>query len=156
MAQKKIITLQNAEIALRNFAGKEGQYNPAGKRNFIVFLEQETSDILVREGWNVKWTNPRDDEQQPRPFLRVEVSYKNIPPEVYKITSKGAKIALGEDDIQILDWAEIENIDLSISGYEWEMNGKTGIKAYLRKMYVKTYEDELDQLYSELHDLRDG
>ena len=52
----------------------------------------------------------------------------------------------------MLDWAEIENIDLTINPSHWEVNGNSGIKAYLRSAYVTIYEDELDELYSNVPD----
>jgi hypothetical protein len=48
----------------------------------------------------------------------------------------------------MLDWAEFENIDLIVSGYDWDVNGKQGTKAYLKKMYVTLVEDELDRKYA--------
>ncbi|NMC58666.1 MAG: hypothetical protein GYA51_04660, partial [Candidatus Methanofastidiosa archaeon] len=51
MAKKNVgvtknIIVENARIAFRNFSGKEGKYNPAGRRNFCVFLDPKTAEEL--------------------------------------------------------------------------------------------------------------
>ena len=56
------IRIENAKIRFRNFSGKEGRFNPAGRRNFCVFLDDDTANDLKDEGWNIKWLNPRAED----------------------------------------------------------------------------------------------
>lgn len=145
------ILMEGVRIIFRNFAGKEGKYNREGDRNFAVLLDDEMANTLAADNWNVKWLNPRNEEEEehPQAYLPVSLSYKGRPPRVVMITSRG-RTNLDEDQVEILDWANILNVDLIVRPYEWMVNNKTGIKAYLQSIYVTIEEDALERKYNEL------
>jgi len=146
----KRLTIENAQIAFRNFAGKEDKFNPAGSRNFCILLDPEIAETLKRDGWNIRQLNPRDEGDRPQDYMSVAVKYDFRPPKIILISpSTGNKTYLDVETVHILDWADIENIDLMITPYHWEVNNKSGIKAYLKKMFVILEEDELEQKYAE-------
>lgn len=145
------IRIENAKIRFRNFSGKEGRFNPAGRRNFCVFLDDDTANDLADEGWNIKWLNPRTEDDEPQAYIQVAVSYANVPPKVWLVNSK-QKTLLDENTISTLDWAELEEVDLVIRPYNYDVNGKSGVKAYLKTMYAKIVEDEFADKYEDVPD----
>ena len=145
------INIENARIGFRNFSGREGKFNPAGSRNFCVFIDVDAAEILEEDGWNIKWLEPRDEEEAPQAYLQVAVSYENYPPRILLITSSG-KTMLDEDTVSLLDWAEIKNVDLIVRPYNWEVNEKTGVKAYCKSMYITIIEDEFEKKYNNVPD----
>ena len=151
MAKQNRLAIENAKIGFRNFSGKEGKFNPAGRRNFCVFLNPKDADMLQEDGWNIKTLKPRDESEDPVPYLKVSVNFDNVPPQVIMITRNG-KTRLDEDSVDILDWAEIENVDVIITPYTWEVNGNSGIKAYLKSIYVTLVEDEFESKYANVPD----
>lgn len=158
MAKNNIenIKIENARIVFRNLSGKPDKFNPqGGKRSFSVVIDDpEFANELKREGWNIKQFNPSpDSDEELAHFISVKVSYNNIPPHIYLCTSKN-KTLLNEDTVGQLDYAEISNVDIVITPYQYEMSGRSGISAYVKTMYVTVVEDEFASKY-EYDDLDD-
>lgn len=144
------VLMEDIRIVFRNFAGKEGQYNREGDRNFAVLLSNDVAEMMARDGWNVKVLKPREEGDEPQPYLPVSVSFKGRPPTIVMITSRGRN-TLGEDEIELLDWADIKMVDLIVRSYVWgPINGKSGVKAYMKSIYITINEDELELKYADL------
>ena len=148
MAYKKTnnIMIEDARLIFKNFSGEESKFNRAGNKNFCVVLDHDMADDLAAEGWNIKYLRPREDGEEPTPYLQVTVAYGNIPPKVIMIAGRN-KTPLDSVSIGTLDYAEIANVDLVIRPYNWEVNGKQGIKAYLKTMYVEIEQDAFASKY---------
>ena len=127
------IVMENARLIFKNFSGEESKFNRKGNRNFCVVLDPEVADDLIKDGWNVRFLRPREDGEEPTPYLQVSVMFGNFPPKVVMIAGKN-KTPLDEDSIDTLDYAEIANVDLIIRKKKWAVNGKSGVKAYFYTM----------------------
>lgn len=153
------VLMEGVRIIFRNFEGKEGRFNKPGDRNFgVIIPDRETAEVMAKDGWNVKWLQPREDvaaeagaeEDTETPWLPVKVAFdKGRPPRVAMITSRG-RTNLDESSVDMLDWADITNVDLIVRPYNWDVNGKQGTSAYLQSLYVTIEEDELEKKYAEL------
>jgi hypothetical protein len=146
------IVMEDVRIVFRNFAGKEGQYNREGDRNFAVLLDDPLAETLLKDGWNVKRLKAREEGDVEQAYLSVSVGFKILPPRIVMITSRG-RTTLSEEEVELLDWADIRTVDLIIRPYEWVVNGKNGIKAYLKSLFITIQEDALDLKYADIEDV---
>ena len=146
----KEVVMESVQIGFRNFEGREGPYNRKGDRDFVVFLDREFAEELDKEGWNIKWPKPNDyinpEEDDRNPYLPVSVGFDYYPAKVYIISNENVTM-VGQDEVEMLDWAELENVDLVIRPYEWEVNGNSGIKAYLKAGYFTIVTNAFDDKY---------
>jgi hypothetical protein len=145
------VIFEDATIKFRNFSGAEGKFSPAGKRTFHLLLDEAQAAAMKADGWNVKFLTPYEEDDIPQAHIEVEARWKGFPPRVILITSRG-KTALDESMVNILDWAEFNNIDLIINPSRWEVNGNSGVKAYLKSGYFTLHEDALELKYRDVPD----
>jgi hypothetical protein len=146
------VLMEGVRLIFRNFAGKEGKYNAEGDRNFGVVIDDATAEAMLADGWNVKYLKPREDDEDetPTPWLPVAVGYgKGRPPRIVVITSRG-RTNLDEHAVEMLDWADITNVDMIVRPYHYEVRGDKGVKAYVQSLYATIEEDELEKKYADL------
>lgn len=154
MAEEITEMFEGVRLIFKNFTGRETMYNQAGSRNFGILLTPEQADYLSSNGWNVKTTKEREGDDGEvlgnEPFLPVAVGYKGRPPTVVLISSRG-RTNLGQDEVEMLDYADIADVDVMVRAYDWVLkSGASGRKAYLKSIYVTINEDELALKYADV------
>lgn len=93
--------VKNARIMFPNFAGEEGDYNAAGKRNFRLQIDKEFADELMERGVNVSIRPPRDDDDEPQYLIKIGI-YRNS--DVRILSGK----AMTQLDYENLDYVDKE------------------------------------------------
>lgn len=148
--KKKIppIKIEGAKIIYKNFSGRARQYNAAGLRNFHVVLDNDLARTLAADGWNVRWHEPKTEDQDRWASLKVAVRFDNYPPRVFLVSADHkVKTNLTADTVSLLDDAELENIDLIITPSQWVTPEGSGVKAYLKTMYAVLSPNDLEAKY---------
>lgn len=145
------LEIENARLIFRNFAGKPDKYNAKGGiRKFGVIIDPDKAEALRDEGWNIKMLPPKQDDGEPLFYLSVKLQYGEYrQPNVFLITN-GHKQLLEEDTVASLDYAELQYVNLVISPYYWEVNGKSGINAYLKTGYFEIVTDSFADRYEDI------
>lgn len=147
------LLLEDVRIMFRNFAGNPTKFDPVGgKRDFCVAIEDEAvAEQLAKDGWNIKYLKGNEEQDlPPLAYMKVKVNFDGgRPPTCVMITHKG-RTTLTEDLISILDWSDILKVDMTLNPSSWDVNGKQGITAYLKNIFVTILEDELTLKYAAL------
>jgi hypothetical protein len=151
MALRRTIVIEDANIFWKNFAGREAQYNEEGDRNFCLEIPGDMEVDLRADGWPLKTRLSQDPEEPPLVYLPVKVSYKNIPPNVVMVTST-RKQQMTEENVGLLDGADIIRVDLEVTPYNWSYRDRSGIKAYLKEMFVTIAESRFADRYRDIPD----
>jgi hypothetical protein len=142
--------IKDARIMWRNFGGRQERFNAKGSRNFTIFLRPEDSERLTEMGLNVKTLPPREEGEQPQDILKVKVNFDTgRPPRLVMVTHRG-RTQLGPDEAQLLDFAQIQKVDLILSPYYWDVEGKEGIAVSVKSLFMTIVEDELEIEYGDI------
>jgi hypothetical protein len=149
MERNNKLAIDNARIIFKNFTGKDDKFGREGDRSFSIVIEDDAlAEQLANDGWNVKPLTPRDPDEKVNHFIKVKISFKVRPPKIWLLTNH-KRTLLDEDTIATLQYARIENADVVVSPWRWEVNSKTGIAAYLETLYVKIEDDPFADKYAD-------
>lgn len=144
----KQIVIEGAELIYLNFAGREGQYNQAGDRNFGVILDEEAVEKVQEAGLTVKPRKYPDEDGNPVYFLKVKINGEKVPYAVRVYTKKRMKL-MEESQLAELDSADIINTDLVIVPRPYKTRfGGEGVNAYLKSARITIEEDPFYEKYA--------
>lgn len=121
----------------RNFSGRVTDINKTGERRFNIFLPEELATIMEDIGWYVKHREPTREGDDPLHFIEVAVSWKLKPPVIELRSHDGAKTYLNESNVEILDHTDIKTATVELNPHNWDVNGRSGCRAYLKELIVE-------------------
>lgn len=148
MARKWIdnIIVENAEIEYPQFSGEKTPNNTDGKRGFnLIIRDPEKAQEFANDGWLIKHHDPRDGDNDEYDYLPVAIRFDKYPPNIYKVNPDMPEpVLLNEDGVSLLpEYTKAYlNIDVVISPSFWNVSGKSGIKAYVKTMYLRIVDGE--------------
>lgn len=137
------LNIQGAHIVKRNFAGHAEDYNREGNRYFTIRIDDPAlAESLLADGWKIREGKKRNEDDDPRWFMDVKVAFNDYFPTKICMYSGKTRRELNEDTCAILDRARILNADMTIRARYWEVQGKTGYKAYLKVLHATIEEED--------------
>lgn len=154
------ITLENVRIIYPNFSGRENDYNNDGSREFSVVVDPEIGAELASQGFNVKF--PTEDKPNRPVSLQITLSKGPVLQPWIKVVlvnedNNGTLIDLEDrNQLSILD--EIvagARVNVILNPYNWSVAGRSGIRAYVQKLYIYTYDID-PALAPQLEDFEKG
>lgn len=146
------IYFENADIIFKNFSGRETRYNKqGGVRSFSVRIDDpDMAAKLVEDGWNVRLLRPRNEGDEPSHCLDVAINFNFWKkPEIYMICD-GHKTRMDEEDLDILDGADIITADIVVRPRMWDDGGETRVKAYLQELYITIQRSRFAAKYADM------
>lgn len=142
--------LEDVQIIYPNFNGRPDDFTREGDRNFTIILSPSVADKMRNDGWNVRERAGREEGDPVQNMMKVKVSFKYKPPQIFQITDRGMNL-LPEDLVGILDDADIVKADMILSSNYYDVRGETGFSAYLKSAYITIQEDPLARKYNALY-----
>ena len=152
------LIIEDTRLILKNFEGRAGEYNQEGNRNFGVLLAPEQAEQAERDGWRVRYLNPRnpDEGDEPQAWIKCNVAWRyrdgrpaKRPPRIVMITPRG-KSPIEERAVKILDWADIEKVDITMRPFK---NREGLANGYLQTLYVTVRPDDFEEKYYDIPDI---
>lgn len=140
--------IEDARMIWTNFAGREGDYNDEGRRNFNLVLDEQSANELLADGFNVKYKEPKAEGVDPIWTLKVNVNYKGYNPPDIQIKNDHGIRKLDEESVAILDFASIEKCFVRFSPYHFKVN----VTAYLQTLLATIHESDYENSFYDEED----
>lgn len=137
------LNIRDAHIVKRNFAGRYEDYNREGNRYFTIRIDDpEMAAALIADGWKMREGKRRSEDDDPRWYMDIRVAFNDYYPTKICVYSGNVKRELNEETVGMLDRVRILKADMTIRARYWDVNGKSGYKAYLKVIHVTIEEED--------------
>lgn len=159
--KSRVIPVDNTRfIFATNFSGnpEEDRFGDARRKANIVIPDPEQAKDLMKAGFKVRQTRPRQDDDpeefQPEFFVSALLKYRGkggvpvkYPPKVFLVSGDNEPVLLDEESVACIDTMKVKNVNVILNPYEYDKNG--GMNLYIRTMYVE--QDMDDDPYAALY-----
>ena len=141
MREKRLISIENTKFIFKtNFSGdpERDNFGSDARRANIIIPDPEMAMDMLRDGFNVKQTKPKPDEEdfEPTYFVAVNVNYDTEwPPRIYLVSGDAEPVLLDEESVGMLDRCYVLNVNAVLNPYRNQRTGRSSL--YVRTMYVE-------------------
>lgn len=139
---RRLLNIEDARIIWPNFSGEATKFTREGDQFFtLVIPTVEMYEALMNDTneygvpWNIKYSEPRTEDEEPFIRMKVKVKFNDYGPKVY-LKSGNRTVELDQESIKCLDNMALSNIDMYIRPFDGEANGQPYRAAYLQTMHV--------------------
>lgn len=134
------IVLENTNFIFEtNLSGDPARdrFHSLGRKCNIIIPNPEMAQAMIADGFNVKATNPRPDEDPstfvPTFFVSTNTNYEcKYPPRIFLVAGDNPPALMSPETVGIIDTIRVANVDAVLNVRAWE-KGKT---LYVNTMYV--------------------
>lgn len=142
MENNKIVSIENTRFIFEtNFSGdpRRDKFG-SDKRYANIIVPEELAEELTDEGFNVRHTDPKDNDYEKTYFVKAAVNYDSkFPPRIFLVSGDNPPELLDVESVGVIDTMYIRNVNVILSKYYNATIDKWSL--YVRTMYV---EQELD------------
>lgn len=152
--RKRDLIIEDAVLMFTNFEGREERHegrvmNAKGARNFHVIVPEDIVEQLIDDGWNVKILAPREEGDEARHMVKVNVSYRFREPDI-RVYTNDREYIYHEDQVANLDYADIISADVIIHPSEYTKDdGTIGLSGYCTELRVVIESSPFDKKYAD-------
>lgn len=134
------IVLENTNFIFEtNLSGDPARdrFHSPGRKCNIIIPNPEMAQAMIADGFNVKATNPRPEEDPatfvPTFFVSANTNYEcKYPPRIFLVAGDNPPALMSPETVGIIDTIRVANVDAVLNVRAWE-KGKT---LYVNTMYV--------------------
>lgn len=142
MRETRFVEIDDSNFIFeRNFRGDPnvGKYKSKQRRATIIIPNHNQAKDLMDEGFNVKFTSPREGEEEgfvPTYFIKIIANYDSrTQPMIYIVPEGGSPVLLDQVSVSEIDGCYATRVRAVLNPYT---NKETGAKSlYVQTMYVE-------------------
>lgn len=152
-----LVILENTRFIFQtNFAGdpRADKYGSDARKGNIIINDRDIAKQLIDEGFNVKMTRPRDEEDEsdfiPDYFITVKMNFDSKwPPKVFLMTDALHGVLLDVDSVREIDAAWVDKVNVVLNKYENRLTGRKSFYVKSMEVYQRVDDDPIARRHME-------